>query len=168
VEIGRTAEARQLAEYAVSVAGKAVPPVLAAWLQAVSGEVAAIEGAGAASHRFFDLASGLLPADAADPAVPYVLLDEYHLARWRGTAAARLGDEAAIQELGFALTGMDPTFVRAKAQLHVELAHSLITAKHRDQALVHVGEANALALRVGSLRQRRRVRQLQLVLDQAA
>lgn len=165
LEIGKNADARQLAEYAVSVGGNTIPPVLAAWLQAVVGEVAAISGDVSGSNRYFEMAARTLPNDPADPAVPYIMLDEFHLARWRGTAFARLGDEAAISELHYALTGMDSSFVRAKAQLHVELAHSLIAARHEDEALRQVAQAKALAVKVGSLRQRRRVRELELVLN---
>ncbi|MBT8228170.1 MAG: hypothetical protein HKP61_18500 [Dactylosporangium sp.] len=164
VEVGRTTDARQLAEYAVETGGRHIPPVLAAWLQAVVGEVAAISGDVNGSNRSFESAARILPVDPTDPAVPYIMLDEFQLARWRGTASARLGDEAAISELHYALTGMDSSFVRAKAQLHVELAHSLITARHQDEALRQVAQAKALAVRVGSLRQRRRVRDLELLL----
>lgn len=165
VEIGQIAEARQLADHAVSVGGGAVPPVLAAWLHAVVGEIAAISGDAARSGRSFEVAASLLPADCVDPAVPYIMLDEYQLARWRGTACARLGDQAAITDLYHALTGMDATFIRARAQLHVDLAHSLIAAHQEDEALRQMRLASQFAVRVGSSRQRRRVRQLELLLD---
>ena len=168
IDIGRRDDARELAGYALTVAGRAASPVLTSWLTAVVGELAAVDGDAAAAHAQFDTAMRLLPADAADPALPYIMLDEYHLARWRGTASARLGDAAAIAALEYALSGMDATFIRARAQLHVELAYSLLAAGQRSEAAAQVVDARALASQVGSVRQRRRVRQLELVLGNAA
>jgi tetratricopeptide (TPR) repeat protein len=164
VELGKHAEARLLAEHAVEVGGRTVPAVLVAWLRAVVGEVAAVCGDETGSRRNFEKAARLLPADPVDPDVPYIMLDAYHLARWQGTALARLGDLEAIVQLNYALTGMDPTFVRAKAQLHIELAHSLIAAHHQDEAARHLEQARTLAIRVGSVRQRRRLRKFDLAL----
>src|SRR6266545_5010562 len=167
VEVGRHDEARELAEHAVIVAGTAVPAVLAAWLQAVAGEIAAVDGDATACWRHFDHAATMLPGNAADPAVPYIMLDEFHLARWRGSAFARMGDGLAIAQLQYALVGMDRSFVRARAQLHVELAHAFIAAHYVDEARRELAEARALAVRVGSSRQRRRVSDLELRLKHA-
>jgi tetratricopeptide (TPR) repeat protein len=167
LEAGRHNEARQLAEHAVGVAGRAVPAVLAAWLQGVAAEIAATSGDLSACRRYFDHAARRLPADAADPSVPYIVLDEYHLARWRGSAFARVGDDLAIAQLQYALAGIDPSFVRARAQLHVELAHAFLAGDEVDEARREVAEARSLALRVGSARQRRRVGNLELQLHQA-
>jgi len=167
VEVGRHDEARELAEHAVIVAGTAVPAVLAAWLQAVAGEIAAVDGDATACWRHFDHAATMLPGNAADPAVPYIMLDEFHLARWRGSAFARMGDGLAIAQLQYALVGMDRSFVRARAQLHVELAHAFIAADYVDEARRELAEARALAVRVGSSRQRRRVSDLELRLKHA-
>jgi hypothetical protein len=90
-----------------------------------------------------------------------------HLARWRGNAFARLGDVAAIEELRKALVGLDSSFTRAKAGLHVDLAYSLVAAGQRAEAAVELREARTLAVRVGSARQRRRVRHLESVLAAA-
>jgi hypothetical protein len=168
IEIGQIEDARALAEYAIVVSGQGVPPVLASWLSAVAGELAAVDGDATASHAHFDRAARLLPTDAADPAAPYIMLDEFHLARWQGTAAARLGDSDAINALEYALSGMDSTFIRARAQLHVELAYSLLAADRCYDASVQAESAHALAGRAGSLRQRRRVQRLKSVLAQAA
>ncbi|MPZ89206.1 MAG: hypothetical protein GEU81_14295 [Nitriliruptorales bacterium] len=168
LEIDQPEQARELAEHAVGVGGTAVPPVLAAWLKAVVGEITAMGSDASAVERCFDRAARLLPADPWDPAVPYIMLDEFHLARWHGTALARLGDESAIVRLQYALTGMDSSFVRARAQLHIELAHALIAADHVDQARREVAKAKTLAVRVGSARQRRRARSLELQLNQAS
>ncbi|NUR96219.1 MAG: helix-turn-helix transcriptional regulator, partial [Kribbellaceae bacterium] len=116
LDIGNAAQAVQLSEYALSLAYGAVPPVLMAWLYAVVGEMQGIVGEERLSKSAFDQAANLLPADPVDPSVPYIMLNEFHLARWRGAGFARLGDEAAIDEMHYALTGMDATWTRAKAQ----------------------------------------------------
>lgn len=167
LDIGNATQAVQLAEYALVLANGTVPPVLMAWLQAVVGEMHAIVGEDRLSKNAFDQAARLLPDHPSDPSVPYIMLDEFHLARWRGAALARLGDEAAIDEMHFALTGMDSSWVRAKAQLHVDLAHSLVAARHEDQAIRQVENAKALAVRIGSRRQKRRAHDLELVLKQS-
>jgi hypothetical protein len=110
----------------------------------------------------------LLPDNATDPAVPYIMLDSYHLARWRGSAAARLGDSSSIAALEYALGGMDSTFIRARAQLHVELAYSFIAVRQRGEAARQVADAKMLAGRVGSVRQRRRIRRLESALAESA
>ncbi|WP_433827729.1 hypothetical protein ACQP2E_37845 [Actinoplanes sp. CA-015351] len=166
LDIGDTVQAVQLAEYALTVADRAVPAVLLAWLWAVLGEMQAIIGADQLSRNASERAERLLPANPADPAVPYIMLNEFHLARWRGAAFARLGDESAIDEMHFALTGTDSSWARAKAQLHVDLAYSLVTAKHEDQAVRQLDHARDLAIGIGSRRQKRRIRDLELLLQQ--
>jgi len=164
VEVGEVAHAVQLAEYARSLAQRAVPSLLRAWLWAVEGEVYAAAGDDPSCRRAFDAAERLLPQDCQDPALPYIVLDGVHLARWRGHAWARLGDVGAIEDLHTALTGLDVTFTRAKAGLHVDLAYALVAAKQASQAAEHLRQADALATRIGSTRQRRRVRRLEATL----
>jgi hypothetical protein len=167
-DAGRTAEAGELAGYALETAGTAVPPLLIAWLTAVVGELAALVGDGDACRRAFDTAVRLLPAESVNGDLPFIMLDAFHLARWQGTAFARLGDPAAIAQLEYALDGMDTTFVRARAQLHIELSRSLHTAGDVAGARTQVGRARELAGVVCSVRQQRRIRQLELVLGEAA
>jgi len=118
-------------------------------------------------RQAFEAAEGLLPADANDPDLPYIVLNDVHLARWRGNAWARLGDAEAIEELHAALGGLDSTFTRARASLHVDLAYALAAAKQEGQAKEQLCEAETLAVRVGSTRQRRRIRQLESALRAA-
>lgn len=167
LDIGNATQAVQLSEYALTVADRTVPPVLMSWLHAVVGEMRGIVGDEKLSKDAFDQAARLLPGDPLDPSVPYIMLDEFHLARWRGAAFARLGDEAAIDEMHFALTGMDATWVRARAQLHVDLAHALVAARHEDQALRQLEQATKLAVSIRSQRQKHRARHLELQLKQS-
>lgn len=167
VELGEVASALQLAEYARATAGTAVPPLLSSWLSAVQGELYAATGNDAACRRAFETADRLLPDETSDPELPYVILDGVHLARWRGNAWARLGDAGATDDLQQALHGLDPTFTRAKAGLRVDLAQALAVAKQHTEARAELSEAKTLATRVGSARQRRRIRQLESALQAA-
>jgi hypothetical protein len=59
-----------------------------------------------------------------------------------------------------ALATMDATFIRAEAGLRCDLAEAMLLAGERDHAALHARRARELALRVGSLRQRRRIERL--------
>lgn len=162
VDVGRPLEAMSLAEQAVSVAQTRVSAPLRSWLHGVAGEIAAILGDSGSSMRHFERAVALLPADAHDPDAPYVVLDEHNLARWRGSALARLGDEAAITDLQHALGGVNPAHLRAGAQLNTDLAHSLAAADHLHEACEALSTARPLAARAGSARQELRIKKLEL------
>ena len=153
--------ALRIAEHAITVGATALSGPVRSWLHGVAGEVAAIVGETTASMEHFDRAVSLLSGDTRDPEAPYIMLDEYSLARWRGAALARLGDEEAIADLHYALSGMDPNHLRAGAQLNVDLAHSLVAAGHTPDALQALDTARELAKRAGSARQNRRIKNLQ-------
>jgi hypothetical protein len=89
-----------------------------------------------------------------------VSLDEYHLARWRGSTLARLGDHEAVEQLTKALAVASPEYVRAKGSLHVDLAQALTAADAPDAAVEHIRLASDLATQIGSVRQRRRLASL--------
>lgn len=153
--------ALRIAEHAITVGATALSGPVRSWLHGVAGEVAAIVGETIASMDHFDRAVTLLSGDTRDPDAPYIMLDEYSLARWRGAALARLGDEEAIADLHYALSGMDPNHLRAGAQLNVDLAHSLVAAGHKSEAVQALDTARGLAKRAGSARQNRRIKNLQ-------
>jgi tetratricopeptide (TPR) repeat protein len=168
VELEDTASALQLVEHACSVAKGKVPPLLLAWLSAVQGEIYAVAGNDRLSREAFESAQKCLPEnDCSDPDLPYVILSEVHLSRWRGNAWAKLGDIGAIEELQISLASLDRSFVRARAGLHVDLAYALTAAKLPGQAQEQLAEATTYAARVGSVRQRRRIRKLQSALASA-
>jgi transcriptional regulator with XRE-family HTH domain len=167
VELGEITSAVQLAEYARSVAGTAVPPLLLSWLWAVQGELHALQENTLACRQAFERARRLLPREPHDPELPYIVLSDVHLARWRGNAFAHLGDTAAITDLQEASSRLDPSFTRARAGLHVDLAGALTAAGRHAEARTALREARILAIRVGSNRQRRRVRRLESLLGAA-
>lgn len=162
VDAGRIQDALRLAEHATEVGYKSVSPMVKAWLHAVQGEIAAIAGNQATSMNQFDQAATLLPPDGYDPDAPYLVLDDRGLARWRGAALARLGDEDAIANLQYALESLGDGHLRAAAQANVDLSHSLVAAGRTDEAVTVLRIARNLATRAGSVRQLRRVSSLEL------
>jgi hypothetical protein len=140
------------------------PPLLTAWLHAAEAEAHAACGNDVDCRRALDAATATLPADTSDPALPFIFLSEAHLARWRGNCLARVGDPCAIEDLTAALGGMDPSFIRAEASLRCDLARALIICSELDEAQAQARQARQLAMRVGSVRQRRRIERLSSIL----
>lgn len=151
-----TAAVDQLA-YARSLATRTTSALLRAWLAAAHGEALASAGYADDARRAFDHADALLPANPADPDLPFLFLGGSHLDRWRGHALARLGAPDAIDQLTSALTGLPPDFVRARTGLHVDLAYAHAASGDRDTALTHARQARRLAGQIKSDRQLRRL-----------
>jgi len=151
----------QLAD-ACALAEPVAPPLLRAWLAAAHGEGLAATGHRDAALRAFDTASGLLPTDPVNPAMPFLFLGDTHLERWRGHALARLSAPDAIDHLTSALARLPSTFVRARTGLLVDLAVAHAAAGDRDAALSHARQARRLAAQIRSDRQQRRLRALVL------
>jgi tetratricopeptide (TPR) repeat protein len=137
-----------------------VSRLLRAWLAAAHGETLAANGDRNGSLRAFDKAAELLPSDSTDPEGPYVALDQVHLARWRGNALAQFADPDAVGVVSGALDRLDPTFIRAETGLRVDLATALAALDEQAEARAQAKRAEQLAERIGSARQRRRMRLL--------
>jgi hypothetical protein len=100
----------------------------------------------------------VLPDGPADPALPFLMLNETHLLRWRGHCLARLGSSEAIEDLTVALDDLaNEELGRAEAGLRADLA--LAYSAHGDvpQARRQARLAADLADRTGSVRQRSRL-----------
>jgi len=149
----------QLAE-ARNLVKRTAPRLLRAWLAAAHGEGLAVAGRRDEALRAFDAAASLLTADPVDPALPFLFLGSVHLDRWRGHALARLGDTEAVGVLTSALERLDPTFTRAETSLRVDLAVALFATGEPEGARVHTERAEQLAIEIGSVRQRHRMRTL--------
>jgi tetratricopeptide (TPR) repeat protein len=156
-----TAAVHQLA-YVRSIANGTATPLLRAWLAAAHGETLAAAGHADDARRAFDVASGLLPTDPVDPALPFLFLGDSHLDRWRGNALARVGAPDAIDQLTDALARLPADFVRARTGLLVDLAYAQAAAGDRDAALGHARQARRLAAQIKSDRQQRRLNRLVL------
>jgi hypothetical protein len=165
VEIGEAWSALDLVNEALKEAGSAVPARFHAWLRAAQAEVSAAAGDRLVCQRAFDKAATLLPSgvDASDAEMPYIVLNDAHLARWRGNCLARLGDPSALDDLYLALNSRGVVSTRAEAGLHCDIAHALVLNGERGDARRHATEARRLARRAGSVRQRRRVERLALI-----
>src|SRR5262249_55670971 len=135
--------------------------LLLCWLDAVEAETQAAL-ADEECRRTLERSAALLPADADDPGLPFIALNDAHHARWRGHCLAQIGDGAAIDYLTSALETMDGSFVRAPAGLQCDLAQAFATCGELDEARKHVRSARLLASQVGSVRQRRRIASLRL------
>lgn len=160
LDIGATQYAAELTEYARSLTNPATPPTLKSWLAAAHGEACAARGDRDECLRAFDNAAQLMPP-APDPTqTPYIVFDPVHLARWRGSALARIGDHEAISVLSEALNNLDPSFVRAEAALCVDLAQTFAASGEKDAATEHARRARKIALTIGSVRQRNRLASL--------
>jgi hypothetical protein len=142
-----------------------VPDRFRAWLHAAQAEVYAASGDSSACRRAFDIAISKLPPgpEPIDPDMPYIVLNEAHLARWRGNSLARLGDPAALDDVYRALNGGGTVSTRAEAGLRCDLAQALLLRGEREEARKQATEARRLARRAGSVRQRQRIDRLVLV-----
>lgn len=157
LDIGDTAAAVQLTEYALTSAQGRVPALLHAWLLAAHGEACAAHGDAARSLHFFDAAArALSSAPLGDP--HYLVFGDVHLVRWRGSALAKLRDTEAAGTLTAALDRLDPTFTRAETALRTDLAYVLRASDDPEAATPHADKARQLAERIGSIRHTNRLR----------
>lgn len=158
-EAGRPALGVDLVRDARRTVGQSGSARLRAWLYAAEAEMCAYAGMPDDARRALDAALAAIPpgSEDRDPDMLSIFLNGTHLARWQGNVLAMLGDGDAVTSLYGALEDMDPSFVRARAGLHTDLAHAHLTRAEYDDAHTHLRQARLLAGRTGSVRQRRRV-----------
>ncbi|MEV5248433.1 XRE family transcriptional regulator [Streptomyces werraensis] len=161
-DAGRPALALELVRDAQRTLAQSGSRRLRAWLHAAEAELCAHAGLVDDCKRALDMAMDVIPEgpEDRDPDMLSIFLNGAHLARWRGNVLGLLGDEAAVSSLYGALEVMDPTFVRARAGLHADLAQAHLARAEYDDASKHLRQARLLASRTGSVRQRRRVDRL--------
>ncbi|GAA4613051.1 hypothetical protein [Saccharopolyspora hordei] len=162
LDAGRAADAVELIQYAhTPETAKRVPPRLRAWLAAAEAEFLAAAGQGDQARRLLDVAVEVLPSGDTDPELPYLMLNQTHLARWRGHCLARLGASEAVDELTSALDGDQAlSSKRAESSLRVDLALALRSRGDIAGSKEHARRAAELAGRTGSARQRARIADL--------
>ncbi|TBO57036.1 XRE family transcriptional regulator [Streptomyces kasugaensis] len=158
-EAGRPALGLDLVRDAQRTLGEGGSPRLRAWLYAAEAELCAHAGLPDDCRRALDAAVANIPPgpEDRDPDMLSIFLNGDHLARWRGNILGLLGDDDAVTSLYGALDVADPTFVRAQAGLHTDLAQAHLARAEYDDAATHLRQARLLASRTGSVRQRRRV-----------
>ncbi|MFC7309464.1 XRE family transcriptional regulator [Streptomyces monticola] len=156
---GRPALGLELVRDAQRTLGTGGSPRLRAWLYAAEAEMCAHAGLPADCRRALDAAMASIPPgpEDRDPDMLSIFLNDGHLTRWRGNVLGLLGDGEAVTSLYAALDVVDPTFVRAQAGLHADLAQAHLARAEYDDANTHLRQARLLANRTGSVRQRRRV-----------
>ena len=162
LDAGRPTDAVELIGYAsVPSITRKVPPRLRAWLAAANAEFLAAAGDRTAALRLLDQATDLLPGGDTDPELPYLMLNEANLARWRGHCLARLGEDQAVDDLTSALSGLQTlTSQRAETGLRVDLALALRKRGEVDSSRQQAKRAAELAGQTGSARQRARITRL--------
>jgi hypothetical protein len=147
----------------------AIPHQVRSWLLAAEAEMAAAAGEESACHHALDgAAQEISYGAAASEDLPYLALNESHLARWRGNCLVMFGDPQTADDLAAALAAMDDGFTRAEASLRCDLAAALHARGEHNEAKHHLKKARELAQLTGSARQRRRIRDLSRRIAKAA
>ena len=168
LDLGQPADALAKVRAVYDQSRSAISHQMRGWLHAAEGEMAAAARRHGDCHRALDEASAELSHGPSGEDLPYLALNETHLARWRGNCLIHFGDPSTITDLTAALAGMDGTFTRAEAGLRCDLAAALHVTGERDEARRHLARAAELAQLTGSARQRRRITDLAKRLNHAA
>jgi transcriptional regulator with XRE-family HTH domain len=161
-DAGRPETAVALVREAQRLGGSQVSPRLQAWLYAAEAELCANAGMVNDCRRALEKADSVLPdgTEARDPDMLSIFLNGGHLARWRGSSLALLGEDDALSNLYTALDEADPSFIRAASGLRCNLAQAHLAREEHAQAREHLQQARLLAKRTGSVRHLRRIEQL--------
>jgi tetratricopeptide (TPR) repeat protein len=159
LDMDRPRDAVTLIRNARETADGRVPRLMRAWLWAAEAEALAAMGDGSNARAALDNAARALPAES-DEGFPFLSLNDAHLARWRGHCLARLGAREAVDDLTAALAQHDPSYSRAAAALHCDLALAYSVRGQHDEAREQARNADELAARTASARQRRRIARL--------
>jgi tetratricopeptide (TPR) repeat protein len=168
LDLHRPAEALAMVRAAYEETRTAIPHQVRSWLRAAEAEMAAAAGEETACRHALDGAAQEISYGAASEDLPYLALNETHLARWRGNCLIPFGDPQTAHDLAAALAAMDDGFTRAEASLRCDLAAALHVRGEHDEAKRHLKKARELAQLAGSARQRRRIRDLSRRIARAA
>jgi tetratricopeptide (TPR) repeat protein len=168
LDLRRPAEALAMVRAAYEETRAAIPHQVRSWLRAAEAEMAAAAGEESACRHALDGAAQEISHGAATEDLPYLALNETHLARWRGNCLVMFGDPQTADDLAAALAAMDDGFTRAEAGLRCDLAAALHVRGEQDEARRHLKKARELAQLTSSARQRRRIRDLSRRIAKAA
>jgi tetratricopeptide (TPR) repeat protein len=168
LDLHRPAEALAMVRAAYDETRTAIPHQLRGWLHAAEAEMAAAAGQESTCRTALDSATREVGHGPAGEDLPYLALNETHLARWRGNCLVLFGDPQTADDLNTALDAMDDSFTRAEAGLRCDLAAALHVRGEQDEAQQHLKRARELAQVTGSARQRRRIRELSKRIAKAA
>jgi tetratricopeptide (TPR) repeat protein len=168
LDLHRPAEALAMVRAVYEETRTVIPHQVRSWLRAAEAEMAAAVGEESACRHALDGAAQEISYGAASEDLPYLALNETHLARWRGNCLVIFGDPQTADDLAAALAAMDDSFTRAEAGLRCDLAAALHVRGEQDEARRHLKKARELAQLTGSARQRRRIRDLSKRIAKAA
>ena len=168
LDLHRPTEALAMVRAAYAETRTVIPHQVRSWLLAAEAEMAAAAGEESACRHALDGAAQEISYGPASQELPYLALNETHLARWRGNCLVMFGDPQTADDLAAALAAMDDSFTRAEASLRCDLAAALHVRGEQDEAKQHLKKARELAQLTGSARQRRRVRDLSKRIAKAA
>jgi transcriptional regulator with XRE-family HTH domain len=168
LDLHRPADALSMVRAAYEETRAAVPHQVRSWLLAAEAEMAAAAGEESACRHALDGAAQEISYGAASEDLPYLALNETHLARWRGNCLIAFGDPQTADDLAAALAAMDDGFTRAEAGLRCDLAAALHVRGEHGEARRQLKKARELAQLTGSARQRRRIRDLSRRIAKAA
>jgi tetratricopeptide (TPR) repeat protein len=168
LDLHRPAEALAMVRAAYAETRTSIPHQVRSWLRAAEAEMAAAAGQESACRHALDNAAREIGYGPASRELPYLALNETHLARWRGNCLIAFGDPQTADDLAAALAAMDDGFTRAEASLRCDLAAALHALGEQDEAKRHLKKARELAQITGSARQRRRIRDLSRRIAKAA
>jgi tetratricopeptide (TPR) repeat protein len=160
LDLDRPQNAVALIRHARSEADGRIPAMLRSWLWAAEAEALSASDDDGPAQAALDEAGRALPGHGAGDGLPFLFLNDVHLARWRGHCLARLGKAEAVKELTDAVARLDPTFTRAAAGHRCDLALAYSVRGQHEEARAEARAADALATRAASARQRRRIAQL--------
>jgi tetratricopeptide (TPR) repeat protein len=168
LDLHRPAEALAMVRGAYDHTHANVPHQLRAWLHAAEAEMAAAAGQETTCRTALDNAHHEISHEPDGHDLPYLALNQAHLARWRGNCLVLFGDPETAAGLDAALAAMDSDFTRAEAGLRCDLAAAHHVRGEKDQARDHLSKARELAQVTGSARQRRRISELSARITKAA
>ena len=168
LDLHRPAEALAMVRAAYAETHAAIPHEVRGWLRAAEAEMAAVAGEESTCRAALDSAAREIGHGPASEDLPYLALNETHLARWRGNCLVMFGDPQTADDLNAALAAMDGSFTRAEASLRCDLAAALHVRGEQDEAKRHLKKAKELAQLTASARQRRRIRDLSKRIAKAA
>jgi tetratricopeptide (TPR) repeat protein len=168
LDLHRPEEALAMVRAAYDETHASIPHQLRCWLRAAEAEMAAAAGEESICRKALDSAAQELGHGPAGDKLPYLALNDTHLARWRGNCLVQFGDPQTADELNAALNAMDGSFTRAEAGLRCDLAAALHVSGDKEEAKRHLKRARELAQVTGSARQRRRIQDLSKRIGKAA
>jgi tetratricopeptide (TPR) repeat protein len=168
LDLGHPAEALEMVRAVNDETHATIPHQVRGWLRAAEAEMAAAAGQETMCRQALDSAALEVGYGPSGEDLPYLALNETHLARWRGNCLVHFGDPQTADELATALGSLDGSFTRAEAGLRCDLAAALHVRGERQEARRHLAKARELAQATGSARQRRRIRDLDKRLGTAA